>query len=78
MERRRYVWHGAAMAQRSSLAGGVFLTLAIIGGTIVGIAYGNPMKGVLGGTLVGAAGALLTWLIDRRRARRAESLFKQS
>ena len=32
-----------------------------------GLAIGNPMKGVLAGTAIGAVLALLLWLVDRRR-----------
>jgi hypothetical protein len=55
------------MASRTTRAGGCFLTLCILGGFPLGLAIGNPMKGVLIGTAVGAALALILWLIDRRR-----------
>ena len=50
-------------------AGGCFLTICILAGFPLGIAIGNPMKGVLIGTGAGIALALLTWLIDRSRKR---------
>lgn len=53
--------------QRSTRAGGCFLTIFILAGFPLGLAIGNPMKGVLIGTGVGAALALLTWLVDYRR-----------
>jgi hypothetical protein len=56
------------MAKRTPVAGGFFLTSAILGGTIWGIATGNPMKGLLIGTAVGIGLALLIWLVDRSRA----------
>ena len=55
------------MTSRTTKAGGCFLTLCILGGFAVGLAIRNPMKGVLIGTAVGAALALVLWLIDRRR-----------
>ena len=48
-------------------AGGCFLTIAILLGFVGGLAIGNPMKGILAGTAVGATVALIVWLIDRRR-----------
>ena len=48
-------------------AGGCFLTLCILAGFPLGLAIGNPMKGVLIGTGVGIAIASVTWLIDRSR-----------
>jgi predicted outer membrane lipoprotein len=48
-------------------AGGIFLTLFILGGLTAGILIGNPMLGVLIGTAAGIATALLLWLIDRRK-----------
>ncbi len=50
-------------------AGGCFLTLFILAGFPLGLAIGNPMKGVLIGTGVGIALAVLVWLIDRTRQR---------
>ena len=51
----------------TSRAGGCFLTICILAGFPLGLAIGNPMKGVLIGTGVGTALALATWLIDRQR-----------
>jgi hypothetical protein len=50
-------------------AGGCFLTLFILAGLPLGLAIGNPMKGILIGTGAGIVLALVTWLIDRRRRR---------
>jgi hypothetical protein len=55
------------MTSRRPLAGGCFLTLFILVGFLAGLAIRNPMKGVLIGTAVGAALAILLWLVDRRR-----------
>ena len=58
----------AAMQRPTARAGGCFLTLCILAGFVAGLAIGNPMKGILAGTGIGALVALLLWLIDRRRA----------
>lgn len=55
------------MNERTTRAGGCFLTFCILAGFAAGIAMGNPMKGGLIGTATGALLALLWWLIDRRR-----------
>jgi hypothetical protein len=55
-----------AMTNRSR-AGGCFLTLCILAGFPLGLAIGDPMKGVLIGTGTGIALALVTWAIDRQR-----------
>lgn len=55
------------MASNTTRAGGCFLTACILAGFVVGLALRNPMKGVLIGTAVGAAIAILVWLIDRWR-----------
>ena len=53
----------------STRAGGCFLTLSILAGFPLGLAIGNPMKGILIGTGLGIALAIVTWLIDRQRRR---------
>jgi hypothetical protein len=55
--------------QSTTSAGGCFLTLFILAGFPLGLAMGNPMKGILIGTGLGILFALVTWLIDRRRGR---------
>ena len=40
--------------------------VCILAGFPVGLAIGNPMKGILIGTGLGIAIAVLIWLIDRR------------
>jgi hypothetical protein len=55
------------MAHPTARAGGCFLTLCILAGFVAGLAMRNPMKGILIGTAVGAALAVLLWLVDRRR-----------
>ena len=56
------------MTERATRAGGFFLTVCFLAGLALGLAIDDPMKGVLIGTGVGIALALLLWLIDRRRA----------
>lgn len=62
-----FALHGPPMTKRASRAGGFFLMLCIVAGFPLGLAIGNPMKGILIGTGVGIAIAVLLWLIDRRR-----------
>jgi hypothetical protein len=54
------------MAKRNARAGGIFITIGILAGFTWGIAAGNPMKGILIGTALGALAALAMWLLDRR------------
>lgn len=55
--------------RNSSRAGGCFLTLCILAGFPLGLAIGNPMKGILIGTAAGVALAVAMWLIDSRNRR---------
>lgn len=55
------------MQANRTRAGGCFLTLFILIGFVVGLAYKNPLGGSLVGVAVGAGMALLVWLLDRRR-----------
>jgi hypothetical protein len=54
------------MARRNARSGGIFLTIGILAGFVWGLTAGNPMKGILIGTALGALAALLLWLLDRR------------
>lgn len=62
---RPLAWRG--MAKRNTQAGGIFLTVGILVGFGWGAAAGDPMKGILIGTALGAAAAVALWLLDRRR-----------
>lgn len=55
--------------RNTTKAGGCFLTLYILAGFPLGLAIGNPMKGILIGTAIGIAIAVTVWLIDRARSR---------
>jgi hypothetical protein len=55
------------MAKRNPMAGGFLWMLAILIGTVWGVAAGNPMRGLLAGTAVGAGLAIIVWMVDRRR-----------
>jgi hypothetical protein len=57
----------AIMTSQSTRAGGCFLMVCILAGFPLGLAIGNPMKGILTGTALGAALAVILWLIDRRK-----------
>jgi hypothetical protein len=59
---------GGRMATRTTMAGGCFLTLGLLGGFVAGILLRNPMQGVLIGLAAGTALALAVWMIDRWRA----------
>jgi hypothetical protein len=67
LARRQPLCHGLGVRGRTTKAGGCFLTISILAGFPLGLAIGNPMKGILIGTAVGAVLALATWLIDRSR-----------
>ena len=66
LERTAPLCHGPRMATRKPMAGGFFWMAAILIGAVWGIAAGNPMKGILIGTIAGAAIAAAIWFIDRR------------
>lgn len=54
------------MAKRTTNAGGVFLALGAILGTVGGSLAGVPTAGLIAGLILGGAGALIVWLVDRR------------
>lgn len=69
LEATRFVCHGRSMAKSSPMAGGFFLMAAILIGAVGGVAGGNPMKGILIGTGIGALIAVAIWLLDRKSRR---------
>ena len=58
---------GRRMQRRTTQAGGCFLAIFILSGFVYGLIIQNPMKGVLIGTGLGIALAVLVWLVDRMR-----------
>jgi len=58
---------GTRMQRRTTQAGGCFLAIFILAGFVYGMIIQDPMKGVLIGTGVGIALAVLVWLLDRIR-----------
>jgi len=60
------LWHGAAMARRNTRAGGFFLVAAILIGAVLGGMRSDPIGGMLIGTALGSAAAVIVWLVDRR------------
>ena len=41
--------------------------IGILAGLVWGVASGEPTLGILAGTALGVAAALVLWLVDRRR-----------
>jgi UDP-N-acetylmuramyl pentapeptide phosphotransferase/UDP-N-acetylglucosamine-1-phosphate transferase len=52
---------------RSPMAGGIFIFIGLLAGSILGIAYDKPSVGMIGGFAVGTAIALMIWLLDSFR-----------
>jgi hypothetical protein len=69
LERRPPLCHGRTMESKNMRAGGCFWMVAILLGAFCGIAYGNPMAGVLLGTAAGGLLALAIYAVDRFRGR---------
>ena len=60
-------WDGMASPTPSPKSGGFLIAGAVVIGAIAGGAFGQPTIGVLVGTALGVAGALIVWLRDRAR-----------
>jgi len=48
-------------------AGGFLIAMSTLVGAVIGVAFGQPSIGVIGGTGFGTGLALLIWLRDRER-----------
>jgi hypothetical protein len=48
-------------------AGGFFLFAGLVAGSAIGIIYGQPSIGMVGGFTAGAVAATMIWLMDRRK-----------
>jgi UDP-N-acetylmuramyl pentapeptide phosphotransferase/UDP-N-acetylglucosamine-1-phosphate transferase len=57
----------AMQKRRTPAAGGIFLFLGPVVGTVYGISRGEPILWMLYGFCAGVALAILVWLLDRRR-----------
>jgi hypothetical protein len=55
------------MQPKTTHAGGCFLMIAILLGFLGGLSMRDPLVGTLIGTGIGAAIAIIIWLLDRRR-----------
>ena len=60
-------WGGMALPPPSPNAGGFLIAAAVVIGAIAGLLLGQPTIGILAGTALGVAGALIVWLRDRAR-----------
>jgi hypothetical protein len=49
------------------LAGGFFIFVGLIVGSILGVIYDQPSIGMIAGMAAGGGIALAVWLLDRRR-----------
>lgn len=49
------------------MAGGFFLFAGLLAGSIIGIIYGQPSIGMIGGFAAGTVVATVIWLLDRRK-----------
>jgi hypothetical protein len=64
---RGVAWGGMAASPPPPHAGGFLIAAAVIIGAIAGVVLGQPTIGVLAGTTLGIAGALIVWARDRGR-----------
>jgi hypothetical protein len=52
------------------MAGGIFIFLGLLIGTLTGVALGQPSLGMIAGFGVGTALAILIWLLDRQSGKK--------
>ena len=48
----------------NKMGGGIFLFLGLLGGAIIGVIFDQPSLGMIGGLTLGAALAIILWLLD--------------
>lgn len=56
-------------SNRGSRAGGAILAFSILAGALIGVKFGQPSMGVVGGIAFGVAISLGLFIIDRQRGR---------
>ena len=55
------------MTKAKPTSGGIFIALGVLIGFGVGVAKGQPSVGVLAGTALGVAAAVILWLVQTRK-----------
>ena len=63
--------HGKPVPPRhpnNGIAGGFFIFVGLMIGSIIGIIYGQPSIGMVGGMASGGIIATAIWLLDRRKS----------
>ena len=60
-------WGGMALPSPSPNAGGFFIAAGVVIGASAGVLLGQSTIGILAGTALGVAGALIVWLRNRTR-----------
>jgi hypothetical protein len=59
-------WQAQPMSEkRPSAAGGALIALGILAGAAIGFAIGQATPGLLIGTAIGVAAAVVIWMRDR-------------
>ena len=54
-------------SSKNPVAGGFFMALGLLVGTIVGVSRGQTSLFMIAGLLIGSAIALTIWLVDRSK-----------
>ena len=60
-------WGGMAASPTHPKAGGFLIAAAILIGAVAGVVRHQPTIGILAGSALGIAGALIVWARDRAR-----------
>lgn len=68
---RSGLWHGEVMTnepeKQAPKAGGALIAIFTLVGAGIGVAFGQPSMGLVGGVGFGSGLAILIWLKDRKR-----------